>query len=68
MRSEDEQQILGHGNDEELSFKEFAHELGYSYGTVRVYASQGRIHVVRPKGRRPYILRSYAEEVKRHGF
>lgn len=68
MRSEDEKQMLGHEGDEHLSYKEFAHELGYSYATVRVYASQGKIKAVRPKGRRPYILRSYAEEVKRHGF
>lgn len=54
--------------EEFMTYKEAAFELGYSYGTVRVYASQGRIQVVRPKGRRPYILKSYCEEVKRHGF
>lgn len=54
--------------DERMTYKEFAFELGYSYATVRVYASQGRIKVVRPKGRRPYILRSYAEEVKKYGL
>ena len=54
--------------DEHMTYQEFSFELGYSYGTVRVYASQGRIQVVRPKGRRPYILRSYVEEVKSHGF
>ncbi|MBO8442776.1 MAG: hypothetical protein IAC42_03335 [Spirochaetes bacterium] len=59
---------LGADEKERMSYKEFAFELGYSYATIRVYASQGRIQVVRPKGRRPYILRSYAEEVKKNGF
>ena len=67
MKSEDEKQMLAH-EDARITYKDFASELGYSYGTVRVYASQGRIQVVRPKGRRPYILKSYCEEVKRNGF
>ena len=65
MRSSEQQESH---EDEHMTYQEFAFELGYKYGTIRVYASQGRIQVVRPKGRRPYILRSYAEEVKRHGF